>query len=76
MMTDGWILIPLKKWGDMHYPDKPLSEWTLRQMARNGLIIPAPVKRGKSWYVLPNARDAAIPAASVADRLARDLAAA
>ena len=69
------MLILLEDWAARHYSPPP-SAWTLRKMAREGHILPAPVKRGKHWYVSENARDAAIPAASVADRLARDLAAA
>lgn len=65
-------LILLEDWARKHYSPPP-SAWTLRKMARRGEIIPPPVKRGKCWYVAENARDAAIPAASVADRLARDL---
>jgi hypothetical protein len=68
-------LILLSEWAARHYSPPP-SDWTLRKMARNGDIVPAPIKRGKHWYVSENARDAAITAASVADRLARDLAAA
>jgi hypothetical protein len=69
-------LILLREWGAIQYPTKQPSDYTLRKMAREGLILPPPVKRGKHWYVAEHARDAAIPAASVADRLARDLAAA
>ena len=69
------MMILLSDWAARNYSPPP-SDWTLRKMARDGQIVPPPVKRGKHWYVAENARDAAIPAASVADRLARDLAAA
>lgn len=48
-------LILLTEWGAAHF-DPPPSLWTLRRMAREGQIQPAPRKAGKAYYVDPDAR--------------------
>jgi hypothetical protein len=44
----------LTEWGTAHF-DPPPSLWTLRRMAREGLIRPKPRKVGKAYYVQPDA---------------------
>ena len=46
--------ITLLAWGAVNFDPVP-SLWTLRRMAREGRIEPAPVKVGKSCFVPENA---------------------
>lgn len=45
----------LEAWARSYFDPAP-STWTLRRMARDGEILPAPVKIGRSWYVDKDAR--------------------
>jgi hypothetical protein len=59
----------LTEWAEAYF-SLPPSLWTLRRMAREGLIYPAPVKVGKSYYVTPDAVLAELsPRPTLVDRL-------
>ena len=47
--------ITLLAWAAVRF-DPPPSLWTLRRMAREGRIEPAPVKVGKSYFVPEDAQ--------------------
>jgi hypothetical protein len=47
-------LILLEQWGAARFDPAP-SLWTLRRMAREGMIRPRPTKVGKAYYVHPDA---------------------
>ena len=47
--------ITLLAWGSANFDPAP-SLWTLRRMAREGRIEPAPVKVGKAYFVPENAQ--------------------
>ncbi|HCL3459498.1 TPA: excisionase [Pseudomonas aeruginosa] len=47
-------LVTLEEWAAEHFRTPP-SINTLRRWARDGCIIPAPVKHGRSYYVRPDA---------------------
>lgn len=49
------LKITLTAWAAKQF-DPPPAENTLRAWARNGRIIPAPVKVGRSYYVEPTAK--------------------
>lgn len=62
--------ITLQAWGAAQF-DPPPSDWTLRKMARDGLIYPAPMKLGRTYYVDQSARvvDPSAPRLSLVQRL-------
>ncbi len=45
----------LEVWARSYF-DPPPSAFTLRRLAREGAITPAPVKVGRAWYVDQSAR--------------------
>lgn len=47
--------LTLKEW-DIQMFSKPHSLRTLRTWAKGGLINPRPIKVGREWLVLPNAK--------------------
>ncbi|WP_134549816.1 excisionase, partial [Pseudomonas aeruginosa] len=47
-------LVTLEEWAAEHFRTPP-SINTLRRWARDGCIIPAPVKHGRSYYVSQDA---------------------
>lgn len=47
--------VTLTEWAADKF-SKPPSLWTLTEMARKGRFVPAPERRGKAWYIDPNAR--------------------
>lgn len=48
------VCITLEQWGEKNFSVKQ-SINTLRKWAREGKLNPLPEKRGKSWWVHPNA---------------------
>lgn len=62
--------ITLPVWASRHYDPPPVNN-TLRMWVREGRIVPAPVKIGRTYYVDPDARHIAeIPSAPrLIDRL-------
>jgi len=60
--------ILLSEWAAKHY-SPPKSDWVLRKMVRDGKIYPPPVKEGREYRVLEDARCLDWPV-TLADRLA------
>lgn len=48
--------LELSDWAKLEYGEKIPHINTLRKWARDGRITPPPVKNGKTWYVVPEAR--------------------
>lgn len=48
-------LITLERWAEATYGDDAPHVNTLRRWARDGLILPAPEKHGRTYYVRPDA---------------------
>lgn len=47
--------IKLTDWAARNFDPAP-SAWVLRAMCRRGEIYPAPIKIGRDWWVMANAR--------------------
>lgn len=67
--------ITLQEWAKRKFA-KPPHENTLQRWARDGMIVPKPIKLGREFHVLPTARhiDEPVPGTSLADRLRNGLA--
>lgn len=62
--------ITLREWATRRYGELPHPN-TISRWVKNGMIVPAPHKRGRDWMVTPNARfiTEPVPGRSLADRL-------
>ncbi len=48
--------VSLERWAEIHYGEDAPTPATLRAWARQGKILPPPVKHGRSYRVSPEAR--------------------
>lgn len=67
--------ITLIAWAEQRYPGHMPHRNTLHRWAQNGMIVPAPHKRGNVYMVTPNARhiDEPVPGSRLIDRLGHGL---
>ncbi|MBJ2211287.1 excisionase [Pseudomonas carnis] len=48
-------MITLAAWASLNFDPVP-SMNTVRKWARDGRLVPAPIKHGRSYYIAPDAR--------------------
>lgn len=60
-MTTEPEYVTLQEWAAMKFSRPPHAN-TLRRWARDGTIVPQPVKMGREFYVVPSARHVNEPA--------------
>jgi len=67
--------ITLQAWAEDRYPGRVPHRNTLHRWAQNGMIVPAPFKRGNIYMVTPAARhiDEPAPGGRLVDRFRNGL---
>ena len=52
-------MITLKAWASLNFDPVP-SMNTVRKWARDGRLVPTPIKHGRSYYIVPDAQYAPV----------------